>query len=170
MLHMTDQPELDLPPPPAVPRPFTDTVNAIVNEQSEDPHFLVDREEMLAAIADIDDAIEVLKTWRGLVEAEVLPLMPGKTGRDRLVVPYVGVFQKKRRAPKATWDHDGTAIAVIDTGHAAGAIRNLHDAARAIVATAGIGYWKKEKLKERGIDPDKFCETGDESFYIERLD
>jgi hypothetical protein len=94
-------------------------------------------------------------------------------------VPSIGVFQRRRKTDRKAWDHEGIYSALLrrlrdlgpgkvtddETGEIIeldpmeGAFRTLKEGANP--------SWRVTALRQRGLDPDEFCETTYGGFSIQ---
>lgn len=89
---------------------------------------------------------------------------------QEIVVPHVGTVEVKRGNERKSWDHEGLGKAVLesllsDTG---GEVPTPWQVRDAIMAAAGIGYWRVNELRRLGINVDDYCtkERGKRSVVI----
>lgn len=143
----------------ARPKPLTDAVNAVMASLPTDGDVV----ELLSTMADVDEAIKYLKTFRSLLETSAVPQMKHL---ERIVVEHVGVFRRTRRTPNVQWDDRGVARAVVQVMWDTNKIGNPRDAADAVVAHAHIDYWRIDPLKALGIDPYEFRASESGAPYI----
>lgn len=137
------------------------------------------REEPPAGVDSLAHALHELRQARQAladaerdVEAKLAAAMPTKE------MAVEGLALERRWSPaKTEWSHEVIAKRVAaasrderilneDTGEIEG---ESEAAARVVLSAAGIGYWRKGRLKELGIDPTEVCTPSEEGRSTVRL-
>ena len=143
---------------------FTAPAQALADEWQR----LADSKDLDALVAFLDDlrrfARDDLKVVELMAEARIVELWPGGGWCE-----LAGRVVEIRSGSKSTaWDHDALfarAVALasderpidLETGECLEP--EGVTVARVIADMAGISYWRKTRLRERGLDPDDFTTT-----------
>lgn len=110
---------------------------------------------------------EIRAGW-SLAEMEVEAKLADAMGGNVMVIPGVGVLERRKSKSRKNWDH--TAVAswlaarVADkpfsqtTGEKLDTNELCDEVAREILECAGVSYWKVSALKQRDCDAGKYCE------------
>jgi hypothetical protein len=95
--------------------------------------------------------------------------------RRRKTIEGIGTLERHTSGGRTNWDHDGILRHLLarsrderridsETGEV---LESGEEALlRAIKEAAGIGYWRLEPLRRRGLDPDEFAEMKPSKPYI----
>lgn len=109
----------------------------------------------------IDAQIKALKEQRDHIVAELAALMPSKV----VELPGLGTLERKGGKDRKAWMHDDLFRVLLarsrDERRAdpeTGEYESPEEAAvRVIRECAGVGYWRVEPLRKRGLSVDEYC-------------
>lgn len=131
----------------------------------------------LAAAAELPGLAALLAAVRrgratlAFVESEIETALAGLMASNVVVVPEVGVLERRGGRKRTSWDHARLASMLaarvadqrrVDPG--TGEIlprppgRLAQDVVDELLACAGVSYWKVGELRARKVDPAGFCE------------
>jgi hypothetical protein len=132
---------------------------------------------VLAAAADLPGLAALLAAVRraratlAFLESEIETQLAGLMGSNVVVVPEVGVLERRGGRKRTSWDHARLAsllaVRVADQRRVdpeTGEIlprppgRLARDVVDELLACAGVSYWKVGELRARKVDPAQFCE------------
>lgn len=132
-----------------------------------------------AGLADLPGLAEILRSVRraratlAFLESEVETMVAGLMSSNVVVIPEVGVLERRGGKKRTEWDHARLAsllaVRVADQRRVdpeTGEIlprppgRLAQDVVDELLACAGVSYWKVGELRARKVDPADFCEEG----------
>jgi hypothetical protein len=133
----------------------------------------------LAGAADLPGLAALLASVRraratlAFLESEVETAVAALMGSNVVVIPEVGVLERRGGKKRTEWDHARLAsllaVRVADQRRVdpeTGEIlprppgRLAQDVVDELLACAGVSYWKVGELRARKVDPADFCEEG----------
>ena len=113
---------------------------------------------------------EIRAGW-SLAEMEVESKLAAAMGGNVMVIPGVGVLERRQSKSRKNWDHTALASWLAarvadkpfsqETGERLDTLELCDEVAREILECAGIGYWKVSALKQRDCDAGKYCEESE---------
>jgi hypothetical protein len=114
-------------------------------------------ESLLTAYATLEEANRLLAQLRTLVRNAATAAMDDKV----VTVEGVGTFTKHGKRDRKTWDSAALLSAVLDSRLVNTATGEVADESPLdkVLATWNLGVPRVKHLRERGIDPDEFCES-----------
>ena len=80
-------------------------------------------------------------------------------GVRRLTVTDVVTVEGTNSVERSNWQHEKVLRAVIRHDWDRGLVNHPNDVADIVLECAGINYWRLTPLRERGINPDDFCDV-----------
>jgi len=89
------------------------------------------------------------------VEQDVARLIPSKAE----FVDGVGTLTVATDVRRSQWKTDDLAVMVVARAMEAGECGHPMDVVKLILAGAQVSGWRVTWMRERGLDPDEFCET-----------
>lgn len=124
-----------------------------------------DKENVAEALSKLDDILNWLKDIKGTLTSQVKKLNRG-SGDKYIPIKSGGTIEVKTGVPRKKWDHAAlTAIAsekiledCIDPETGAFEVPPSQ-IPQMMLDYVSISSWKVTKLKEKGIDPDNYCEV-----------
>lgn len=138
---------------------------------------LSDEAARLGLSADVPGLAALLAAIRrgratlAFLESEIETALAGLMSSNVVVVPEVGVLERRGGRKRTNWDHARLAsllaVRVADQRRIdpeTGEIlprppgRLAQDVADELLACAGLSYWKVGELRARQVDPGQFCE------------
>jgi hypothetical protein len=114
-----------------------------------------------------------------LREADLADRLAAEMTEDRLELEGVGVFERRRKADRKAWDHEGVYSALLRRLHKfgpgeevdelTGEIRELDpmEAAFLLLKACANPTWRVTALRQQGLDPSEFCETTYSGYSIQ---
>lgn len=114
-------------------------------------------EQLLAAYALLEDANRSLAQLRTIVRNAATAAM----SEPVVTVDGVGTFTRHGRRDRKTWDTQALLSAVLDSRLVDTSTGEVQDESPLdkVLATWNLGPPRVKHLRERGIDPDEFCES-----------
>jgi hypothetical protein len=99
-----------------------------------------------------------------LREGELVDDLAAEMERDRLEVPELGVFERRRKTDRKAWDHEGLRRelwkrAECNVDPETGEIETEAEAQVRTIFECARTEWRTTALRKYGIRPDEFCET-----------
>src|SRR5688572_17559143 len=106
-----------------------------------------------------------------LQEAEIVDTLAAEMETDRLEVPELGVFERRRKADRKQWDHEGVRSALLrqvramepaktmdlETGEVI--LEDPTEQAFRMIFECARPEWRIRSLRNYDISADEFCET-----------
>lgn len=120
---------------------------------------LDDADELGALVAIIDDA-RMLASEATTVAKRAEAELAARMETNQVEVPGVGVLKRRWAPGKTVWDHRLAIGAVID----AAMERKVHPR-EAIMACAGITYWRVGELRRLDVDAERYRRSEGEGRY-----
>lgn len=125
----------------------------------------------LPGLATLLASVRRARATLAFLESEVETLVAGLMASNVVVIPEVGVLERRGGRKRTSWDHARLAsllaVRVADQRRVdpeTGEIlprppgRLAQDVVDELLDCAGLSYWKSGALKHRGLDPAAFCE------------
>jgi hypothetical protein len=99
-----------------------------------------------------------------LREGELVDELAAEMTEDRLEVPELGVFERRRKADRKAWDHEGIRRelwkrAECSVDHETGEIESEAEAQVRTVFECARPEWRTTALRKYGIDPNEYAEV-----------
>jgi hypothetical protein len=165
-----EQPELPFPPTSALRRRLVEVQEEVEALEEEVPGAaspcgctgtsVPDVAELARTVLACKAVIGAARDLQGQLELALIDAMP-----ERQMVSDGMVLEKKSGTIRKSWDNPAvaskvSALACVDqeTGEVFGSPVFAQRVTDEILATAGIGYWRVSALRNRGIDPGRYCE------------
>jgi hypothetical protein len=127
----------------------------------------------LPGLAALLASVRRARATLAFLESEVETAVAGLMGSNVVVIPEVGVLERRGGKKRTEWDHARLAsllaVRVADQRRVdpeTGEIlprppgRLAQDVVDELLACAGVSYWKVGELRARKVDPADFCEEG----------
>lgn len=156
-----------------------DPIETLVDFVEVSASALTAHSAVLAGAADVPGLAALLAAVRraratlAFLESEVETMVAGLMASSVVVVPEVGVLERRGGRKRTEWEHARLAsllaVRVADQRRvdpATGEIlprppgRLAQDVVDELLACAGVSYWKVGELRARKVDPADFCEEG----------
>lgn len=154
-----------------------DPVDTLVDFVEVSASALTAHSAVLVGAADLPGLAALLASVRraratlAFLESEVETAVAGLMGSNVIVVPEIGVLERRGGRKRTSWDHARLAsllaVRVADQRRVdpeTGEIlprppgRLAQDVVDELLACAGVSYWKVGELRARKVDPAGFCE------------
>lgn len=154
-----------------------DPVETLVDFVEVSASALTAHSAVLVGAADLPGLAALLASVRraratlAFLESEVETAVAGLMGSNVVVVPDIGVLERRGGRKRTSWDHARLAsllaVRVADQRRVdseTGEIlprppgRLAQDVVDELLACAGVSYWKVGELRARKVDPAAFCE------------
>jgi hypothetical protein len=114
-----------------------------------------------------------------LREGELVDRLAAEMTDDRLELEGVGVFERRRKADRKAWDHEGVYSALLRHLRQAGTVKEVDEltgeireldpmeAAFRLLKACANPTWRVTALRQQGLQPDEFCQTTYSGYSIQ---
>lgn len=132
-----------------------------------------DWESLIAGLAPLQSILSDMRFLENQVKQHILETMPDK----RVSVQNVGTAERVKRVSRKNWDSDALLRNIVlealvdqETGEIPSspveAVDQVIAEVRACVPFTGSTAWRVGALKERGYDPDEWCDQNLEDYSL----
>lgn len=128
---------------------------ASLDEQRADLAHQGEWEALTAGVVQLDALLRDLRELRRACEQDVVELIPAK----KAFVEGVGFVEVKTDIRRRNWQSRDLAMAAVANAVEAGDVDHPMDVVELMLAMFSISAAKVTALRERGFDPDEWCET-----------
>lgn len=126
----------------------------------------IDTERGLACWAALEEVNRILAIVRGGLVDRLAQQMPDK----RVTLQGIGTFERHRKTDRKRWDTEDLLRAVLDTRRLASSGEPLEETQmQKILHVWNLGAPRVGALRERGLDPDEWCETSPGGWAIQLI-
>jgi hypothetical protein len=99
-----------------------------------------------------------------LQEGELVDRLAAEMTEDRLEIPDLGVFERRRKADRKAWDHEGLRRelwkrAECNVDPETGEIESEAEAQVRTIFECARTEWRTTALRKYGIDPNEYAEV-----------
>ena len=107
-----------------------------------------------------------------LREGEIVDALAAEMPENRLEVPELGVFERRRKADRKSWDHEGLRRelwkrAECSVDHETGEIESEAEAQVRTIFECARPEWRTTALRKYGIDPNEYAEVTYDGYSIQ---